>query len=224
MKIDTTWPSNCCVPAFFDGAMGTLGASAQAGVSRADIAKALDVVVAPYDDNPYGLATSIDPSEWGVSPEKAAKRFPSFASLYDQSESIEFKYFGLNQIIFGMFEDFLREADDRGLHVGIGFDYEALWKLEHKKNPFMPRPKNRAFHVCSLTPFTHDHVASTTIRSVDFSFDFLGEITIFDASVAMGQHSLSVEWCNLVNSARSIDGRFWILGQNGKFADRFKYV
>jgi len=120
-RTSTDWPPECCVPAFFEAALGILGYSSP---ERAIMSRGLNVHVGPADENPFDLDVSVDPYSRGLDPVRSVDAIEAFFARV--APSIGFCYVPFNKIAFEMYQEVARQALINGCVVGVGLCPKTL--------------------------------------------------------------------------------------------------
>jgi hypothetical protein len=204
------WQAQCCVPAFLGAAIAALAPGARSptdGEIRRQLAVLTGTTLAPEDPNPWGLPTSAEASEWGVSAAEARATFAAVRSFMAADAALSLAIVPLNTIAFELYEDAVIDAAQQGAVVGITFDYAVL-----RARSGRPEPRRRAHHLVRLTPTTEsERLESPNVASGGFAFDYGGSLRVFDDSVELCDDDALVNWRDLIYASRSVEGGLWIV-------------
>lgn len=166
----------------------------------------MQVTLAPEDDNPWGLPTSDDPHEWGVSATAAVESFARVCGHLAPTSAFGLEIAPLNEVPFEGYENAVLEHRDQRTIVGIGFDHAALQVKMGRE-----RPRRRAHHIARLSPVGDERDLSPNILSSDFGFDYSGSLWLYDDSGELTGEEALADWRALVSAAYGIGGGFWIV-------------
>lgn len=175
------WPPFCCVAAFVAATLESLRC---AQTDRSFIAHELNTRVGVSDANPWGLATTDDPDQRGVSTKDAVVLIPHL--LQRLSPDLSFRHVRFSVITFGEYLEVLNQSVDQGCVVGIGFNYARLTGKDQV-----------ARHVARIAPPIDQHSAR-----------------LLDDSCAHPPKVLETRWSLLRYAVADIDDGFWIIGQS----------
>lgn len=184
------WPPRCCVPAFVHK---VLEANGFFTLDRSRLARALGVVVAPTDENPFGLQTDDAARNWGILLCDAEQRINQL--LASESTSLAFRHISFNTIMFGLYDEVLQAAIAKKCHVGIGLD-SSMVRISTSvgsNGPITNRTRAQELHVVRVLQMRSESV-----------------LVIDDSTSA---DSFWLEWPVLESATRPFDGGYWIIGR-----------
>jgi hypothetical protein len=122
----------------------------------------------------------------------------------DVRPPLELELVWLAEVPFEQYERAIRELQDAGSIVAVGFDFAAL-----AREVGYVSPARRARHLARLTPGPEDSGRWPTTADADFDYGYRGSIRLFDDSGEMGIAESVVPWEAVLVAARRIDGAFW---------------
>lgn len=206
MGTTSSWPPQCCVPAFLLRAVVSLSGQDIGDLEhmRMGTAIALGVRVAPRDRNPWNLPVAADAAAWGVTPTAALRRFPRLTELLGLRRSVQLEILPLASIAFEQFEEAIRARSCGGAVVGLGLDCATLGELTGRRVP-----DDRARHVVRLSPLPGDDMRNPTILDDRFDFGYRGTIRFFDDSGEFAADECVAPWQDVLDASRRADGAIW---------------
>lgn len=173
------WPAHCCVPAFVYAALCANGIDLREPTL---LPARLGVHVGADDDNPLDLPIAETNNVRGVTVAVAEQLIQVL--IDDLELPVFFRYLPFNKIPFGLYEDVLQDALNKGFIVGLGVDVSKL-NVSHCQD--------KALHVFRVIGFNHKHV------------------TLFDDSRECTPPQLTLVWDDVERSVLSAEGGFWLL-------------
>lgn len=205
---ETPWPAHCCVPAFLGAAVGALAQPviADSCDTRRVLAHLTQATLPSEDVNPWGLPTSDEPDDWGVTPSKALATFPEVAAFLNARADLVFEICPFNEVPFGLYEDAVSDLIAGGAVVGISFDHAQL-----RSEMGLSEPESRAHHVARLTPFPEESGREPNVSSAAFGFDYDGALWVFDDSGELSGDDALVDWASLLRASRRVGGGLWVV-------------
>jgi hypothetical protein len=180
-----TWPPQCCVAAFLVAALKCQGSPYP---KPEELPLMLGTRVSIADENPLGLSIVLDEKMKGVSVYSFIELIGPI--LNKAAPNLAFRYLPFSKIPLGLYEEFLSEALEQKLTIGIGVEFSAL-KI---KSIFSP-----AFHILRILEIKDS------------------EVILFDDSKESSPPLISISWELVEAAALAADSGFWILGLKKSF-------
>ena len=179
---DGRWPPQCCVPAFVFGGLSHLGAKINAPLVLPSF---LGVRVGPQDSNPLGLPVARMNETTGITASAATIAIATVLAGIDGN--FGFRHLPFSKIEFGLYEDVLRHALDRGVVVGVGVKWSELRTSGSDESPL---------HLLRVTSFDE------------------GVLTLFDDSHELEVPRFQQDWRNVERAILAAGDGFWLLGNS----------
>lgn len=183
------WPPHCCVPAFIYASLYSNGIILK---DSASLPALLGVHVGIDDENPLDLPIAENGNVRGVTVRAAQQLIQVL--IDDLKLPISFKYLPFNEIPFGLYEDVLVKALEKGVIVGVGIDVSKL-KISHSPD--------KGLHV---------------FRVISFHEKYL---TLFDDSLECSPPQMTFSWDDVEQGILAAKGGFWFLGSKEAIAQAY---
>ena len=115
-----TWPLYTCTACFVFNALKSFGVI----IEPEKVAKSLNIRVPIDVANPFGLTTTEDANQYGLTTIEAKTNIRHLLS--EHAPLLIFKHLPLSEILYQMYEETIDHYLNAGFQVGIGYDYSDL--------------------------------------------------------------------------------------------------
>jgi len=170
------WPDYTCVLAYIDRVLREIGNAFPEQV----IARHLKIRVPKDADNPFGYETTSQKEEYGISEANVIENIPQILKKY--APDYFFCLIKIEQIIPGMYEEFIRDVLQSQAILAIGYDYSSI-----------SGEVGESLHVSFVCEVSNGH-----INLIDYYIDKKGK-------------KIEVDYPTIIQSIRRISGGFWIV-------------
>ncbi len=88
---------------------------------QACLSRAINVKVSENTKNPFKLVTTSEPLSYGLNADEAQKTINNYLKF--EKTGLEFRHLPLNLIPYQMYQDVIAAYIEKGVQVGIGYDF-----------------------------------------------------------------------------------------------------